>query len=203
MAMDEGEARHIIATHKEQKPSKIGEAVDFFHQQHRSYKVISHMFEEVKGVSADLLSSRHRIFQLPEGIRWQIDEGRITTPQGDQVAKLPDADDQWLLAFAIADAELTLTGKECGHIVKAVVKEKLPIKEALRHFTGLPCDSITSVMMPFGFDERFAISKVAWNKNEELENFCLHLIRVGKDIDREAVANQLEEIASGLRAAGR
>lgn len=62
----------------QEKPSEIGNAVDVLYPGFGTYKAIAAEF----GRSDSFWSVRHRLFQLPVGIWWKIDEGQISMEQG-------------------------------------------------------------------------------------------------------------------------
>ena len=196
--MDEGDAKTYLASIRGRNPSEIGEVIDILYRKYRSYQKIA----DETPHSSDFLSSRHRIFQLPKGIRWQVDEGRITIGQGVQIASLKSEEDQWLLAFVLVETKQKFNQKECNNIIKKVNKENISMRNLLATSFGVRFN-IIPLMLPFGFDERFAVTRAAWNKHKTLADFCLHSIRAGTDIDLEEEANQLESKAANFRAAGR
>ena len=66
-------AKETIAAHTQSKPSEIAKAVDALYQEFGTYQAIT---QEI-GKSDKFWIMRHRISQLPIGIRWKIDEGQI------------------------------------------------------------------------------------------------------------------------------
>jgi len=63
--MDKDTARAYLTAPQGKKISEIGEAVDVLRPDYRSYKEMARDFQ----LGEDTLSGRHRIFQLPKGIR--------------------------------------------------------------------------------------------------------------------------------------
>ncbi len=192
--MEKESARQIIAEHQTHRPSEIGEAVDFFYKEHKSYTKIAKIF----GVSADRLSAWHCIAKLPKGIQWKVDCKVITISQGCQIAKLDNKDDQWLFAFVLVETKAKMTTGECKIIITAVVKGNTSMKDALAQ-AGVRFDtSPQPLLLPLDFNKRFALSKVAWKKHKKLEDFCWNAIQASKDIDNELLANRLDETAGAL-----
>ena len=195
--IDAETARAILNSYEEKKPSEIGNAVDVLYPGFETYKAIAAEF----GRSDSFWSVRHRLFQLPAGIRWKIDEGQISIDQGIEISKLKNEDDQWLLAFAIAETQ-NLTVKECQNVVNLVLKEEQSIREALSVSAGIRFDKIQPLLLPLGFDIRLAICKRAWARGQEWEDLIYQLILQGIDVDIKEIASQLEKLASDLHKAG-
>lgn len=191
--MNENAALDILVSSKDRKRlqfSNLGEAVDFLYEMHGSYTKISKRVQ----ISAERLSSWHRIFQLPKGIQWQVDQGKISAGQAHEMAKLEEENDQWFLALVIVEAKQKPSNKECRNVVQDVVKNKTLIRDAAEK-VGVRFNKVVPIMLPFGFDERLLLTKPAWNKHEESENYCLKKIRHGVKLDTENVACQTEKIA--------
>ncbi len=195
--MDTETARVILGSYSGKKTSEIGNAVDVLYPEFRTYKAIAVEF----GRSDGFWSVRHRLFQLPAGIRWKIDEGQISMEQGIEISKLKHEEEQWLLAFAITETQ-NLTAKECQNVVNLVLKEGKSIGEALSVAAGIRFDKIQPLLLPLGFDIRLAICKRAWTTCQEWVDLVYQLILQGIDVDIKEVATQLEKLALDLRKAG-
>ena len=195
--MDLKTAKAIIVEHAQRKPSEIAEAVDVLYQKFGTYQAIT---REI-GKSDRFWIMRHRIFQLPRGICWQIDEGHIGVGQGYQIARLKREEDQWLLAIAIIEARC-LTAKECGKVVNLVLNEEKSIIDSLRILADVHFDEIHPLSLPLGSDIWIEICKIAWTRCQKWEDLCYQLVRQGVDVDFQEIATQLEKLASDLRNAG-
>lgn len=195
--MDTNTAREVLTAKDANPPSEIAEAVDVLYQELGTYQAIA---REI-GRSEKFWGVRHRIFRLPAGIRWKIDEGQIGIKQGYQISRLKDEEDQWLLAVAIIEAK-DLTAEECKNVVNLVLNERKSIRDALGVLAGIRFDKIQPIVFPLGFDIRLEICKVAWARSQEWADLCYQLILQGIDVDIKEVARQLEKLASDLRAAG-
>ena len=195
--MDTETARVILGSYVGKKPSEIGNAVDVLYPGFGTYKAIAAEF----GRSDSFWSVRHRLFQLPVGIRWKIDEGQISMEQGIEISKLKNEEEQWLLAFTITETQ-NLTAKECQNVVNLVLKEEKSIREALGVSAGIRFDKIQPLLLPLGFDIRLAICKRAWARCQEWEDLIYQLILQGIDVDIKEVASRLEKLASDLHKAG-
>ena len=196
--MEENVAIEYLTSPKGKKPSEIGEAIDILYQKVPSYKAIAQKLN----MSPNFLSSRHRIFQLPKGIRWKIDQEQIKITQANEIVRLNNKDDQWLLAFAIIEEKLSI--EECKTVVNIVLKQNCTIRDAL---SGPPAsvrfDKIQPLLLPIGFDSRLAICRSAWNQCNDWADLCYRLIRQGLDVDIKIIAAQLETLATDLREAGK
>ena len=191
-------AKEIIAAHAQNKPSEIAEAVEVLYQEFGTYQAIT---REI-GKSDKFWIMRHRIFQLPSGIRWKIDEGNIGIGQGYQIARLRREEDQWLLAIAAVETKC-LTAKECGKVVNLVINEKKSIIDSLRILADVHFDEIQPLSLPLGSDIWVEICKIAWTQHQKWEDLCYQLVRQGVDVDFQEIAAQLEKLASDLRNAGK
>ena len=196
--MDATTAREHLSAPEGKTPCEIGEAVDVLYPEYGSYVTIAQQF----GKSDRFWNTRHRLFQLPEGIRWKVEDGQIGVKQGYQISRLTNDDDQWVLALAIIEVE-DLTAKECQNVVNLVLNQEKSIRDALSVSAGIRFDKIQPLLLPLGFDIRLSICKVAWKQCENWENLCYRLILQGIDVDIREVARQLEELAADLRKAGK
>ena len=194
--MDTKAAIEYLTTPDTKTPSEIGKAVDVLLKEYHSYKAIAQLLN----MSPSFLSSRHRIFQLPEGIRWKVDQEQIGVGQGYHISRLEDEDDQWLLALAIIEEKLST--KECENVVNMVLEQNGSMRDALSVSTGVRFDRIQPLLLPIGFDSRLAMCQAAWCQHKNWEDFCYQLIRQGIDVDIKKISSQLEALASDLREAG-
>lgn len=195
--MDATTAREHLSAPEGKTPCEIGEAVDVLYEEYGSYEALALQF----GKSKKFWNTRHRLFQLPEGIRWKIDTGQIGIEQGYQISRLTSDEDRWVLALAIIEAE-DLTAKECQNVVNLVLNQEKSIRDALSVSAGIRFDKIQPLLLPLGFDIRLSICKVAWQQCQNWEDLGYRLILQGIDVDIRKVACQLEELATALRKAG-
>ena len=191
-------AKAIIAAHAQSKPSEIAEAVDVLYQEFGTYRAIT---QEV-GKSDKFWIMRHRISQLPSGIRWKIDEGHIGIGQGYQIARLKREEDQWLLAIVIIEARC-LTTKECRKVVNLVLNEEKSIIDSVSILADIHFDEIQPLSLPLGSDIWIEICKIAWTRHQKWEDLCYQFVRQGVAVDFQELASQLEKLASDLRNAGK
>lgn len=200
--MNVDEAMACLAT-PDIKLSEEGEAVDILYRQYGTYSLISDKLN-MEGIrrSSNFLNTRHRIFQLPEGIRWKVDEKRIGVTQAYQISRIENERDQWLLAISVVEKDLSPT--ECERVVNLVSNQGNSVKEALSVVAGVRFEEISppTLLLPVGVDLWFDLIRSAWSREENWEDLCYQLIREGIDVNLKEVAVQLESLASTLREAG-
>ncbi|MDP8228562.1 MAG: hypothetical protein P9M15_03820 [Candidatus Electryoneaceae bacterium] len=191
--MDIETAKDYIQSSDDRRPSELGEAVVLLYQEYGSYKIIS---AEI-GLSSNRLSQYHRIFKLPEGIRWQVDERKINIAQAMQISRLKDQEDQWLLAFTVVTKKLSL--KDTQEAVNAVIKHNRPLRDVLHDLIGIRFDQVERpLLLLFSFEERFKMSRVAWTKKLDWSDFCLEAIRTATQVDVQQIVNELKRLVSLL-----
>lgn len=188
--MDKDTAKKYLTSPHGKKPSEIGEAVDVLYQEYGSYEEMARHLRMGKGT----LSQKRHIFQLPKGIRWKVDEGHIELQNGYQISRLKNEDDQWLLAFVVVEERLDV--EVCTNVVNRVLRHNDSIRTALSAAAGVRCDRIDSLLLPLGFDIRFAISQKAWNQGKEWKDVCYDKILAS---ELQALVSQLDDIVSLLR----
>ena len=194
--MDVEEAIEYLTVSEGRKPSQLGEAVDVLYQKHGSYAKIAQQLN----ITASFLSSRHRIFLLPKGIQWKVDQEQIGFSQGYQISRLDNEEDQWLLALAVV--EENLKADECENVVNIVLKQNESIRGALRISTGVRFDEGKPLILLIRPDLWVPMCRAAWSQGKNWEDFCYQLIRQGIDVDIKKVSAQLEAIAADLHDAG-
>ena len=193
--MDVKTAEDILVAHTGRKPSEIAKAVDVMYKELGTYEAIA---EEV-GRSDKFWNARHRIFQLPTGIQWKVDQNQISIGQAYHIFRLQSEKDQWLLAIAIIEAE-NLSVDECKAVVDLAVNKDKPmsIKDALSIRAGVQFDKTHPLLLPLPFDIWFEVCKRTWTMHQNWEALTYQLILQGLDIDPEKIAYQFEEAASQL-----
>ena len=175
--MNKDVARQYLTCPQNRKPSEIGEAVDALYAEYGTYDEMAAHFT----LSSTTLSYRHRIFKLPEGIRWKVDEGKIKIGSAVEISRLKNEDDQWLLAFSIIDENLDY--ETCKSIVTRVLTYNDSMADALRNVASIGCDKVDTLLVPLTFQERLALSRQAWSDHNDWDEFCHQLLRKG-DITR-------------------
>jgi len=164
--MDSQTARDWLNDAGDRKPSELGEAVDVLYRELGNYEAIA---KEV-ALSPDRLSDLHKVFLLPEGIRWQFDEGKIRIGHVRQISRL-QGDEQWLLAFTIVQEKISV--KDSKEVVDAVVKKNRDLRDVLHNMIGIRFDEpLPSLLAGFTFEYRFRVSRAAWGKKLKWEDFC-------------------------------
>ena len=192
--MEEKIAIEHLTAPQGKKLSEVGEAVEVLYQKHGSYEAIARQVS----VSAKFLNSRHRIFQLPKGIQWKIDQGQIGIDQSYEISRLENEDDQWLLALAVVEQNLKAT--ECSNVVNLVLRQDKPIREALSISTGVRFDEGKNLILIIRPDLWIPMSRAAWGQCKNWEDLCYQLIRQGIDVDIKQVGSQIEQVGSQIEA---
>ncbi len=192
--MNEQDALDCLKSSENAKPSEVGAAVDVLYQKYRTYDRIS----QQTSMPSRVISSRHHIYQLPQGIRWKVDEGQIGITQAIQITKLKDEESQWLLAITVLEKKLRVN--ECENVVNLVLKEGWAIRDALGAVTGVRFDEISppTLLLPIGVDFWFALIRASWGQGKDWQDLCYQLIREGVDVDTKEVANQLESLSKNV-----
>lgn len=183
-----------LADSDNRKPSEIGESIDVLYKIYGTYDKVAQQLS----MSRSFLSSRHRIFQLPQGIRWKVDEGQIGIGQAYQIIRLKDEEAQWLLA--ITAVEKKLRANECENVVNLVLKEGWTIRDAISTVTGVRFEEISppALLLPVGVDFWFALIRASWGQSKDWQDLCYQLIREGVDVDSKEIADQLEALAKDM-----
>lgn len=190
--MDCETAKQWLEQPRDRKPSELGEAVDVLCQKYGTYKAIT---KEVPLTSARL-SKLHQVFRLPAGIRWQVDEGKLRIGHAHEISRLQE-DDQWLLAFTIVEAKMSV--QESKQVVDAVTRNNRPLREVLKTLSGIRFDEVKPLLLPLPFEDLFRITRAAWSKKSEWADFSLRAIEEATRVDREHIAAELSSLADQLR----
>ena len=194
--MNEHEAIDCLNAYKEVKASEAGEAVDVLYRLHGTYEKVAQQLELT--IPDYALGRMHRIFNLPKGILWKVDEEEIGITHAALITRLNDEEAQWLLA--ITAVEKDLRANECENVVNLVLKEGWTIRDALSTVTGVRFDEISppTLLLPVGVDFWFALIRASWGQSKDWQDLCYQLIREGVDVDTKEVANQLEVLAKDV-----
>ena len=200
--MDVQTATAYLAT-SGKKPSEEGAAVDVLYREYESYGVVSDKVTSEPKRSASYWSLRHRVFLLPVGIRWKVDEKHLNLAQANEIARLEGEDEQWKLA--ISTVEKGLSADECKNVVNQVLKRGFSIEDALSVVAGVRFEDLSPpiLLLPVGVDFWFALTRAAWSKGMPWEDLCFQFIRRGLEVDLEEVADQMEAWAVAFRGEAR
>ena len=175
------------------KPSELGEAVDVLYEQYGNYDA---MASEVE-LSAGRLSDLRQVFLLPEGIRLQVDKGRIRISHARQILRLKEEDDQWLLAFSIVEASISVKNTKAA--IDAVVKDGRPLQDVLQTMIGIRFDKVMPLLLPLTFEDILKMTCAAWSKKLDWPDFSLWAIKEATRVDHEHIADELAKLADQLR----
>lgn len=186
-------AKELLHQPSDWKPSELGEAVDILYKEYGSYDAIARQVT----LSADRLSNLRRVFLLPQGIRWQVDKGRLLISHAYQISRLKEENDQWLLAFSIVEAKINV--KDANAAVNAVIKNGQRLQEVLQEKIGVRFDEVKALLLPLSFEDVFKITRMAWSKELEWADFGFMAIKEATRVDHEHIADELASLADQLR----
>ena len=189
--MDCETAKEYLNAPAHRNASELGEAVDLLYGKYGNY---SAMAGEV-ALSPGRLSDLRRVFLLPEGIRWQVDEGKIRIGHAGQISRL-EGENQWLLAFTIVEAKMSV--KDSKAVVDAVVKKGRPLQDVLHTMIGIRFDEVKALMLPLRFEHRFRIARAGWSRRLDWADFSLKAIDQATRVDLEHIASELLSLAAEL-----
>ena len=67
----------------DKKPSEVGAAVDALYREYGTYDAITeNLVAGARKRASGYWIARHRVYQLPKGIQWQVDEEHINIVPG-------------------------------------------------------------------------------------------------------------------------
>lgn len=192
--MDIEYAKNIVNKHQEQSIGLLGEAIDCLLTKYGNYKSIA---SNVK-LSAGTISKYHKISKLPHGILWQLQEGNISFGIAEQLARLDSEDDQWRLAFFVVDTgHGSFSVQDCQEVVTAIKKRKQSAEVVLKELTGETFEKIKPLILPVGFEFRFALARASWNHEIEWTDLCFRVINewLKKRETIEGIGNTLNNLS--------
>jgi len=191
--MDCEKAKEYLNVPVHRKPSQLGEAVDVLYRELDNYDAIAMQVP----FSAARLSQWRRVFLLPVGIRWQVDEGKICIGHVRQISRLQE-DDQWLLAFSIVEAKISV--KDSKAAVDGVIKRGRKLRDVLHDMIGIRFDQVKPLLLPFTFEESFKITCAAWSKKLQWADFSLKAIEEAIRLDADQMIGELASIVDKWRS---
>jgi hypothetical protein len=106
-------------------------------------------------------------------------------------------DDQWLLAFSIVEANISVKNTKAA--VDAVIKKGQRLQDVLQTMVGIRFDEVKPFLLAFTFEDTFEIIRAAWTKKLEWPDFSLRAIEEAARVDHEHIADELASIADQLR----
>ncbi len=186
-------AKELLNSPSDWKPSELGEAVDVLYKKIRNYDAIASQV----GLSANRLAHLRRVYLLPQGIRWQVDKGKLKISHAYHISRLKEENDQWLLAFSIIEAKMSV--KDTNATVNAVIKNGERLQDVLQELVGVRFDEVKALLLPLSFDDVFEITRMAWSKKLEWADFSLIAIEEATRVDHEHIADELASLAEQLR----
>jgi len=190
--MDSEKAKEILHQPSDWKPSELGEAVDVLYKEYGNYDAIASRVNFSEG----RLSNLRRVFLLPQGIRWQVDKGRLRISHAYHISRLKEENDQWLLAFCIIEAKMSV--KDTNATVNAVIKNAERLQDILQGLVGVRFDEVKALLLPLSFEDVFKITRMAWSKELEWADFSFMAIKEATRVDHERIATELTRLVEQL-----
>ncbi len=211
--MDAEEAKFILENPDGKKLSEIGEAIYVLLRRRRKsgkrrgYKWLSEEIGKkrikISGRKRSFtLSELHSIYRMPQGIRWKIDLEKIGASQGVEIARLKSEEDQWILALAV-DAK-QMSAKDCKAIIDLALRKPkadekdYSLREALGIVSGIRFRDIPRVMEMLSPEEWIAVSKEAWNRKMDWQDF-FHRLATEKQSVLSDIEKKVEQISRWRR----
>lgn len=195
--MNDSSAIYILQDYRNHSIKEIGEVISFLKNQYKTYNKIAKLVD----LNADTISNYHKISKLPEGIIWKIEERIIPLNYATLICSLKDADDQWLLAFAIIEAKeknVHLTYEDCKFVVNEILSDNITIEEALSRHFNVDFDEGVPMVISFDFIFRHKLSRSAWNRRENWSDLVYNIVNEWLDGRGFSSMSDLNEIYEEL-----
>ncbi len=200
--MEITEAKAVVADYKQQQLGVLGEAITVLKKEYATYEGIAQQVAP----SAATITKYHALSKLPQGIRWKVEQGQLPPTHAEQICRLKDENDQWVLAFCIVDAgKQGPSARECKDVVEDVRETERPIAEVLTERFAFEFDKTVALVVPVDYWFRFKICRTAWNRQEEWKNLVYKILSewlAGREFsstaDLKAISRQLSDVASQI-----
>ena len=205
--MEISDAKAVVQNYRQQSLAALGEAISVLKKKYDTYEKIAKQVSP----SAKTIGLYYRLSQLPDGIRWKIQEGEIGLSLAEQVCRLKDENDQWVLAYAIVDAaqDRSIMEQEWKGAVDEVLRTGRSMKEVLEERLGAASDKTVVTPVSFDYSFRFKLCRAAWNRQKNWADLVYDIINEWLDgrefsstadlkgISRELIdaASRIEELA--------
>ncbi len=191
--MNTEKAKELLHQSSDWKPSELGEAVDVLYKEYGNYDTVAKQV----GLSVGRLGNLRRVFLLPQGLRWQVDKGKLLISHAYHISRLKEENDQWLLAFSIIEAKMSVMDTKT--IVNAVIKTGQRLQDVLQEMVGVRFDEVKALLLPLPFEDVYKITRMAWSKELEWADFSFMAIKEATRVDHECIAEELTRLADQLR----
>ncbi len=200
--MDIIAARDILENYKHQPLDKVGEAITVVKQEYGTYEGIA---QEVSP-SASTIAKYDALSKLPPGIRWKVEQGQLPGTYAEQICRLNDENDQWVLAFFIVDAgKQAPSVRECKQVVDDARETERSVKEVLTERFGVEFDKTVTLVLPVDYWFRFKICRTGWNRHKNWADLAYEILgewlngrEFSSTADLKAISRQLSDVASRI-----
>ena len=198
--MDIEQASRALQNYKRERLCDIGRAIDALHEEHATYGRIA---EEV-GVGAVTIGKYHRLSRLPRGIQWKIEQGQLSRGHAQQICRLEDENDQWMLALAIVEAtkQATITRRQCQDAVEDVLGAGKPMEQVLCERFGIELGDVVSLLLPVPYWFRLRACRAAWNREKEWKDLAFQVLEEWLDGREFVHSRELRDVARELVSLG-
>lgn len=197
------EANRVVAGYSEQPLEVLGEAIALLKRRYGAYERIAQQV----GVGAATIAQYHHISELPDGIRWKVEEGQLRLGLARQVCRLEDENDQWMLAYAIVDAaeDGAVPQEEWKRAVDEVLKSGRSMEEVLQERLGAASEKTVQMVVSFDYWFRFQLCRAAWNRRQSWYDLAYEILtqwlkgrEFASTADLGRISQQLTDIANRL-----
>lgn len=198
--MDIEQASRALQNYKRERLCDIGRAIDALHEEHATYGRIA---EEV-GVGAVTIGKYHRLSRLPRGIQWKIEQGQLSRGHAQQICRLEDENDQWMLALAIVEAtkQAAITRRQCQDAVEDVLGAGKPMEQVLCERFGIELGDVVSLLLPVPYWFRLRACRAAWNREKEWKDLAFQVLEEWLDGREFVHSRELRDVARELVSLG-
>lgn len=200
--MEIADAQAVLEDYRHQPLAAIGEAISVLKEKYGTYKEIAKQVSP----SAHTIGLYYRLSQLPDGIRWKIEQRELAVSLAQQICRLEDTNDQWLLAFAIVDAQEKnegLTEQDCTELVDDIRQSGKSLEEALSQRFGFNFDESVPLILSFDYWFRFKLCRSAWNRQQNWADLVYDIINEWLEGREFASTADLHKISQELIAIGK
>lgn len=196
--MNEDEARKILANADPKRKSvdliliKAFEALPRFEKFKELLKSLGRGKEKSNSSYYTKLQKCWRISRLPKGIRWRVEQRKISISHADIITKLNDAKDQYVLALGMDYGKRHKSKINLSHVKKIVrlVKKGKTMRDALDEVASIRFKDTPHMLDKRNPEKWIAVCKEAWERRLEWTDFCNQLID-----EKANVLTEIREIA--------
>ena len=124
--------------------------------------------------SVDAIRKWSLLSQLPRGILWLIDTGQIRESHGEQLARLSDEQQQFVLASAIIEGKLK--AEECRTAVNTSKDSGKVLNDVLSEMFGITFSDPHPIMLSFEGNDFIRLNEAAWTRGKRPADLCKAIV---------------------------